>query len=134
MSSEDSFPKGHVVLAHPQLHDKKNKGKDQRNATSEAGPFYVQCQSLEYSGEFYLVKRDLGIAIETELPDDEVDIATLPIMPLGYATPSIREKLTKRAETWWKLRGKKLVSYEGVPSSETRSVCGNPVRRSFKDG
>ncbi|RSM13182.1 hypothetical protein CEP52_002042 [Fusarium oligoseptatum] len=42
-------------------------------------------------------------------------------MPLKYATHSVQEKLVKRAKTWWKLRGKHLVSYEGILSNETQA-------------
>lgn len=127
VSSEDSVPRGHVVLAHPQLNrdNEKGKGSPQQNATQKPVSWFVQCQSLEYFGEFYLVKEEVKISIETELPDDEVDIATLSVMPLKYSPHNVQDKLTKRAKTWWKLRAKQLVSYEGVSSNEKQAVCEN---------
>ncbi|KAJ3469479.1 hypothetical protein MRS44_003544 [Fusarium solani] len=124
VSSKDIVPRGYVVLDHPQPdHDSvKDEEKDQQDASRNTVSWRVKCRSLEYSGEFYLVKEDVKIAIETELPVDEVDIATLSAMPLKYAAHSVQDRLAKRAEMWWTLRGKKFVSYEGGPSYETQAV------------
>ncbi|KAL6355939.1 hypothetical protein LRP88_09523 [Fusarium phalaenopsidis] len=42
-------------------------------------------------------------------------------MPLKYVTHDVQEKLARRGETWWKLRNKQLVSYEGILLNETQA-------------
>ncbi|KAM6540249.1 hypothetical protein FALCPG4_001974 [Fusarium falciforme] len=122
VSSEDGVPRGYVVLAHPQPdRDYENGQQDEQIASQKPVLWLAQCLSLNYSGEFYLVREKVKIAIETEDPDDEVDIRTLSVMPLKYAPDDVQGKLKQRAKMWWKLRGKQLVSYEGVPSNETQA-------------
>ncbi|KAJ4198934.1 hypothetical protein NW767_008521 [Fusarium falciforme] len=127
VSSEDGIPRGHVVLTHPQLDDDKGKDekRDQQDASKKLVSWLIQCRSLEYSEEFYLVKKEVTVVLETELPDDEVDIATLCVMPVKYAAHSVQERLTQRAKKWWKLRGKQLVSYDGSGTTGTQAVRGN---------
>lgn len=127
VSSEDGIPRGYVVLTHPQRDDDKGKDekRDLQDASKNSASWLIQCRSLEYSEEFYLVKKEVTVVLETELPDDEVDIETLCVMPVKHAAHSIQEKLTQRAKTWWKLRGKQLVSYDGSGTSGTQAVSRN---------
>ncbi|KAM0436596.1 hypothetical protein ACHAPT_002304 [Fusarium lateritium] len=120
LSNKDGVPRGHVALAYPQT-DRVNgeDTRDQQNTSKKPAQWRVPCQSLEHSGAFYQVNKVVKIVLETEAPDDEVNIASLSVMPLKYATDGAQETLTRRAKTWRKLRSKQLVSYEGVPSNET---------------
>lgn len=132
VSNEAGVPKGHIALAYPQAaNDRK---RDQQDASKKPAPWIIHCHSLQYYNEFYFCKGTVKIVLETELPDDEVDITTLGAVPFKYVMQSVQEKLAQRAKVWWKLRNKKLVSYEGIPSSETQPVRGNPDRGRFKGG
>lgn len=118
--SEAGVSKGHVALACPKAEDDTWEDK---HASKKTVSWSILCHSLEYSGEFYLSKGKVDVVLETELPDDEVDISTLNAIPLKYVAHGVQQRLAQRAKKWWKLRTKQLVSHNGTGSSGTQAVC-----------
>jgi hypothetical protein len=127
VSDENGVPRGYMVLAHPQsveFGERIDKERDQEGTLKKSATWRVPCQSLEYSGEFYLAEEEVKIVLKTELPDDEVDIAALGVKPLKYAAHDAEETLKRRAKMWWKLRSKQPVSYDGTVPGGTQAVGG----------
>ncbi|UPK89428.1 hypothetical protein LCI18_000363 [Fusarium solani-melongenae] len=119
VSNENGFPEGHLVLAPPRVERDTGRDKqgDQQSEAKRTVPWWVHCRSLLYSGVFYWAEEDIELVLSTEIPNEGVDIATLDVVPLKYATHDAQETLVQRAKMWWKLRHKQLVSYEGTPST-----------------
>ncbi|RSL44203.1 hypothetical protein CEP54_014780 [Fusarium duplospermum] len=125
VSDENGVIRGRMVLGRPQpveFGEGIDKECDQEGTSKKSATWRVPCQSLEYSGAFYLVDEEVKIVLKTELPDDEVDIAALGVKPLKHAAHDVEETLKLRAKMWWKLRSRQLVSYDGAVPGGTEAV------------
>ncbi|KAL3423070.1 hypothetical protein PVAG01_04817 [Phlyctema vagabunda] len=77
----------------------------------------IKSYSYVYKGEFVQLNEILQVTFETEGEDEEIDISSLEIMPLKYATLGVREILEQRGKTFWKCRHQQLISYGGDATS-----------------
>lgn len=75
----------------------------------------IHLRSYIYAGK--LLRKDLEIAVElgveSDTEEEEVNISSLDVMPLRYAGVKSRNILEQRAETFWKIRKPRLMSYLG---------------------
>ncbi|CAI0648973.1 unnamed protein product, partial [Colletotrichum noveboracense] len=63
--------------------------------------------------KFVRVEEKLKIEFETETKNGEIDISTLPVVPLEYTSEAVQNRLIRRGHTFWKCREKRLISYQG---------------------
>ncbi|KAI1412297.1 hypothetical protein F5Y13DRAFT_163269 [Hypoxylon sp. FL1857] len=90
----------------------------------------IKSRSLAYAGDFHWVVDEARISFDAETEDEEVDIRSLNVVPLRYASDDVRRRLKLRGKTFWKCRDKQLVSYEG--HSLNRKHAGQRFMIDFK--
>ncbi|KAF4783930.1 hypothetical protein HER10_EVM0001924 [Colletotrichum scovillei] len=122
VSFTDGVPQGHIALSHPYAHVNepsdiftlpKSKGR-QDISGNNLSQWTVSSRTISYRGEFVRVVNELKIGLETETENGEIDISSLPVIPLEYASHALRERLMRRGQTFWKCREKRLVSCQGT--------------------
>ncbi|KAL8353302.1 hypothetical protein RB601_003242 [Gaeumannomyces tritici] len=108
------MPKGYLATERPRFTIKEGQQKLQQRL------WEVNACSYSYAGEFYRTDKIITLHSESNSLDREVDIANLKAAPLQYAGDEIKEVLERRGKTFWKCRGKRLVSYEADPNSKDK--------------
>ncbi|KAK8114658.1 hypothetical protein PG999_006727 [Apiospora kogelbergensis] len=98
----------------------KDKERDWTNAGQSASKFStkwcVDGWDIGFDGEFYRRKTTVGLVLDCEQDDEEVEIADLKARPLQYAPPRFKAYLEKRGRSFWRCRvdrNRQLVAYEG---------------------
>ncbi|RYP19936.1 hypothetical protein DL765_003084 [Monosporascus sp. GIB2] len=116
VSDSDGVPLGHLATtrAFPiqKFQRSQSAGNEQRESKYQWSWGIRSC-SYTYAGDFFRDDKEITLDFETETEDGEVDIASLEVVPLEYASIEVQERLICRGKTIWKCRNKQLVSYEG---------------------
>ncbi|KAK2730733.1 AAA family ATPase [Colletotrichum kahawae] len=111
ISFKDGVPQGHIAMSRPFPHAISKRRQDP--SEKYFSQWYISSRSISYRGKFVRVEKKLKIEFETETEDGEVDISSLPVMPLEYTSQAEHKRLIRRGQTFWKCRGKRLISYQG---------------------
>jgi hypothetical protein len=84
-------------------------GKKQASETWD-----VSAWSYQYDGRFHRVNSTLHIELRFEDDDNgsEVDIATLNVLPLRFASDEFKAKLDRRGRLMWACRHRNLIAYD----------------------
>jgi len=93
-------------------------GMSEQHQKSHHWRWSVMSYSYTYAGHFSQNDMTLTLDFETETEDGEIDISSLGVVPLEYASREVRERLERRGKTFWKCRNKQLVSYEGTSTAK----------------
>jgi hypothetical protein len=121
ISDSKGIPVGHLATSCPFL-DKPRSSIPGPKALLRANeqhklPYQwywdVLSYSYTYAGDFFQDDMTLRLTFETETEDGEIDIASMGVVPLKYASREVCERLERRGKAFWKYRHKQLVSYEG---------------------
>ncbi|KAI3547735.1 hypothetical protein CABS03_10065 [Colletotrichum abscissum] len=108
----DGVPQGHIASSRPYSH---GASKDRQDSTRKyLSQWTIPSRSISYRGDFVRVVHDLKIEFETDTENGEIDISSLPVMPLEYTSQALQERLMRRGQTFWKCREKRLISYRGT--------------------
>ncbi|KAI1168284.1 hypothetical protein F5B18DRAFT_646814 [Nemania serpens] len=113
---------GQVVVSY---HDGKAQGHIARGCPHtmkrKAGQKWtIKTESVSYAGSFYWLVKNMDL--EFEAGKREININDLNVVPLEYATSEVRTTLEQRGSSWWKSRGRRLVSYQW--NSENTTATG----------
>ncbi|KAL8314031.1 hypothetical protein RB597_006447 [Gaeumannomyces tritici] len=108
------MPMGYLATERPRFTIKEGQQKQPQRL------WEVNACSYSYAGEFFRTDKIITLHSESNSLDREVDIANLKAAPLQYAGDEIKEVLERRGKTFWKCRGKRLVSYEAGPNSKDK--------------
>ncbi|KXH56318.1 hypothetical protein CNYM01_00198 [Colletotrichum nymphaeae SA-01] len=122
ISFTDGVPQGHIALSIPHPHvDEPGSNSNLPKPRGRQDPsekclsqWEISSHSISYRGDFVRVEDKLKIEFETETKNGEIDISTLPVMPLEYTSHELQERLMRRGQTFWKCREKRLISYQGT--------------------
>lgn len=119
------LPTGHIATSRPGCRSCEERGPQERSKAKYKWSWTIRARSYIYVGTFGRKEDDLTLHFETDTEDGEVDIGSLNIMPLEHATDHVKERLESRGKTFWKCRGKQLISYAGsMKSKDNRhAVC-----------
>lgn len=93
-----------VTDAQPSMKDKHEK--------KQQWSWVIEAARLKYEGELRWSDVDLELEVEADSEDQEVDIASLRVVPLTHSSREVRKLLELRGRTFWMCRDRKLVSYE----------------------
>ncbi|RYP48467.1 hypothetical protein DL768_005669 [Monosporascus sp. mg162] len=116
VSHSDDVPLGHLATTRPYPIEKSKHSRsadNERHKSKHQWSWCVHSRSYIYAGDFLRTDEALTLNFETETEDGEVDIASLGVVPLEYASHEVQARLMCRGKTFWKCRNKQLVSYEG---------------------
>ncbi|VUC30849.1 unnamed protein product [Clonostachys rosea] len=72
----------------------------------------LQCWNWGYNGH-WLRRKDTELTVDISTYD-EVKIQDLAVFPIIYASEAIKKRLQDNGNAFWRLKQKKLVSYEGL--------------------
>jgi hypothetical protein len=86
----------------------------------------VPVWSWVFDGNFEMRRRDLELGVEASYSGEIIPIDQLPIIPLQYAKPDVRDQLEKRGRMFWTLRYKRFVSYRQTTDGELNNVRSLP--------
>ncbi|KAI0165436.1 hypothetical protein GGR52DRAFT_558701 [Hypoxylon sp. FL1284] len=115
VSVKNGMPRGYVATSRPVCEQpnpvmlEDGEGHDSTCQTSWA----IRARSLSYAGDFYHSHDKLLVKLKCE-GEDEVEIASLEILPLEYVSSELRQRLKRRGRTFWKCRNMNFVAYEGA--------------------
>ncbi|KAK0372974.1 hypothetical protein CLIM01_09660 [Colletotrichum limetticola] len=112
ISFTDGVPQGHIALSRPYSHE-GSKGR-QDSTRKYLSQWTISSHSISYRGDFVRVVHELKIEFETDTKNGEIDISSLPVIPLEYTSQALQERLMRRGQTFWKCREKRLISYRGT--------------------
>ena len=118
VSDDNGLVRGYQAISRPTLAEDTLHDRDEISAAKRQQRWNVRAQRLDYSGEFRCTSIQLPVKLETDTKDEEVDIASLAVLPLEHVSHDVRERLLRRGKMFWKCRDRQLVSYEG------KSVAG----------
>ncbi|KUI62436.1 hypothetical protein VP1G_09551 [Cytospora mali] len=98
VSTANQLPLGYVATSEPRL----------RSPNDKKGICYIQVRSCIYAGTYSTRKAELSIELgsDPETEEEEVDIKSLIVMPLRYASSENRDILLQRGKTFWKFRNR----------------------------
>ncbi|KAH0432665.1 AAA family ATPase [Colletotrichum camelliae] len=122
VSFKDGVPQGHIAMSRPYPHDADEPGDFPPGTTSKRrqGPsekclsqWNISSRSISYRGNFVRAEQKLMIEFEEGTENEEIDISSLPVMPLECTSQAVQERLIRRGQTFWKCRGKRVISYQG---------------------
>ncbi|RYP70581.1 hypothetical protein DL771_005400 [Monosporascus sp. 5C6A] len=116
ISQSDGVPLGHLATTRPYLIEKSKHSRSAGNVQHESkhqSSWGVHSRSYTYAGDFLRADAEITLNLETETEDGEVDVASLGVVPLEYASNEVQARLMCRGKIFWKCRNKQLVSYEG---------------------
>ncbi|RYP68985.1 hypothetical protein DL770_008335 [Monosporascus sp. CRB-9-2] len=115
ISHSDGVPLGHLATTrlYPIVEFKYSwpAGNEQQKS-KHSWSWGIHSRSYTYAGDFLRADKEITVSFETETEDGEVDIASLDVVPLEYASNEVQARLMCRGKTFWKCRNKQLVSYE----------------------
>ncbi|KXH29519.1 hypothetical protein CSIM01_06252 [Colletotrichum simmondsii] len=124
ISFTDGVPQGHIALSRPDPHVDMDEWSDKSTSPKSKGrlgasekylfAWTISSRTISYRGNFVREEHKLKIEFETETENQEIDISSLPVMPLEYTSQVLQEKLMRRGQTFWKCREKRLVSCQGT--------------------
>ncbi|KAK1706643.1 hypothetical protein BDP67DRAFT_547794 [Colletotrichum lupini] len=122
ISFADGVPQGYIALSSP--YPQGDESDDNSTLPTSKGrkdpaekclsQWTISSHSISYRGDFVRVVHELKIKFETEIENGEIDISSLPVMPLEYTSQALQERLRRRGKTFWKCREKRLISYQGT--------------------
>lgn len=123
---DDGMPMGHLATARPRLESvASNQTADNEQHKSKfQWVWSVSSHSYTYAGHFVRTEKTIALSFETETKDEEVEISSLNLVPLQYASKEVQERLARRGKMFWKCRNRQLVSYEGDSAKGKQAVCG----------
>ncbi|KAF3806905.1 putative 26S proteasome regulatory subunit-like [Colletotrichum gloeosporioides] len=121
ISFTDGIPQGHIAISRPFTYSDEPDdyaiiptSKRRRDPSEKyLSQWNISTRSISYRGNFVRVEEKLKIEFETETETGEIDISTLPVVPLEYTSEAVQERLRRRGHTIWKCREKRLISYQG---------------------
>ncbi|KAK1454888.1 hypothetical protein CMEL01_03648 [Colletotrichum melonis] len=122
ISFTDGVPQGHIALSRPRSHGDEpsdnyilpaSKGR-QDSTRKYLSLWTISSRSISYRGEFVRVRHGLKIEFETDTKNGEIDISSLPVIPLEYTSQALQKRLMRRGQKFWKCREKRLISYRGT--------------------
>ncbi|KAI1773311.1 hypothetical protein F4818DRAFT_123908 [Hypoxylon cercidicola] len=125
VSTKNGVPRGYVAASRPLLTqpDETPLGDNEEHGAMSQCPWSIKSRSIAYEGDFYCSFEQLTVKLNSDAEDDEVEIASLDVLPLEYASSAVRKMLRRRGETFWKCRKKYFVSYEGTCTDGKQEVC-----------
>ncbi|KAH8722460.1 hypothetical protein GQ44DRAFT_358600 [Phaeosphaeriaceae sp. PMI808] len=71
----------------------------------------VPVWSYKYDGSFYKAKSSVEIQIEASEIEEELDISSLNVFPIKFASEEARSRLKNRGKVFWTCRERRFVSY-----------------------
>ena len=86
---------------------------------NSARVWVVNAWTYEFDGAFYHKATSLEIELHAETSTAEVELSSLGVTPLEYASQEARGKLENRGKTYWACRKKNFVSYSGGDDIES---------------
>ncbi|KAE9571386.1 hypothetical protein CGMCC3_g12570 [Colletotrichum fructicola] len=127
ISFTDGVPQGHIATSRPFTYaDEPDDyaivpmSKRRRDPSEKyLSQWNISSRSILYRGNFVRVEEKLKIEFETETENGEIDISTLPVVPLEYTSEAVQNRLVRRGHTFWKFREKRLISYQGKGKTHT---------------
>ncbi|KAK7460276.1 hypothetical protein Landi51_00524 [Colletotrichum acutatum] len=131
VSCTDGVPQGHIALSRPYAYVNEPsdiltlpKSKARQDASENyMSQWTIASRTISYRGEFVRVVKELKIEFETETENGEIDISSLPVMPLEYTSRALQERLMRRGRTFWKCREKRLVFCQGTGLNHSGERC-----------
>lgn len=122
VSFTDGVPQGHIALSRPYTHgDEPSDNSTLPTSKDGQDPpekylsrWNISSRSISYRGDFVRMEHELEFEFETETKNGEIDISSLPVMPLEYTSQAVQERLMRRGQTFWKCRKKRLISFQGA--------------------
>lgn len=126
ISTNNGIPRGFVATSRPLLikpHEIPSEDNEEHEVIRQCS-WSIKSRSLAYEGDFYYHDQELTVKLKTEAEDDEVEIASLDVLPLEYASSEVRKRLKRRGKAFWRCRNKYFVSYEETSTDGKQEVCG----------
>ncbi|KAK0118304.1 hypothetical protein ONS95_012598 [Cadophora gregata] len=111
----------YMVRAPGEVLDSSSKTRGTKQSSSaplssegekETVSWNFKCWSWDFDGNFEKRKSLQTINLVIAEDDEKVDISSLNLYPLKYASEETKELLKRRGSTFWKCRDKLLVSYQ----------------------
>lgn len=102
---------GCMVTSGPWILDDNDRVPQGGTDFTDDETWVVSTWSYMYDGKFWKDENILSVGFTAEEDNQEVEIKSLAVFPLRFATEDLKLRLQKRGKTFWSCRYRRLISY-----------------------
>lgn len=112
-------------VASTQKATEKERDYKEEKTASKTMEWTVDSWRFAFDGKFDRIKHPVDIVLDSDDPDEEIQIEELNVYPLDYAPARFKPILEERGKSFWRCRNQYLVSYEDHQSAQNVSTTSS---------